>query len=368
MSIIHLDAASCVRSLSVESACNKCEVVCPTNAIVIGEGKALPSINLSLCVACASCGGVCPTESFGFEEFSVTDFFFDFLEDEDSNLISCKKNVPCLAALSVEHLISMAVLKKEMVLDTGHCGTCDVAHTCFKQIEQNYEEATYLLEAMENDAEIKLEDISYEKTDKTSRRGFLSAINLKNFAKTKENFENEVEKASDELKEHTLGKTDIALLRKKKLPEKRKLFYTAIKRVEKPSQFHIVESDEVSFTSQKLMDKEACTACQMCYRVCPTGALTSDIKNSKIDFDPFMCIKCNICHDVCEPNALTKSASYNIKEFFEPTVQSLIAFKVRRCNECNVVFSNNSKDKLCYRCRAEEDEARELWGLEEDDY
>ena len=365
MSIIHLDASSCVRSLSVESECNKCEIICPTQAIVVGENP-LPSINYSLCVACGGCGGVCPTEAFGLEEFSATDFFFDFLEEEDS-LISCKKNVPCLSALSVEHLVSLAVLKKEMVLDLGHCSDCELAHTCHKQIMQNYEEATYLLEAMENEALIKLEEIKYEKDEKTNRRGFLSSINLKTFAKTKENFENEVERASDELTEHTLGKTDIALLKKKKLPEKRKLFYTAIKRVEKPSQFHIVEAAELSFTSQKLMDEEACTACQMCYRVCPTGALTSDIKNSKIDFDPFMCIKCNICHDVCEPNAITKSPSYNVKEFFEPSVQNLISFSVRRCNECNVIFSTNTKDKLCYRCKAEEEEARELWGIEDDE-
>lgn len=366
MSIIHLDASKCVRSLSVDSACNKCEVICPTSAIVIEEGKTLPSINLSLCVGCAGCNAVCPTEAFGYEDFSVTDFFFDYLEEEDS-LISCKKNIPCIAALSVEHLVSMAVLKKEMVLDIGHCDTCEIASTCYPQILKNEEEASYLLEAMQSDVEIKLEKVKYKKTEKTDRRGFLSSINLSTFAKTKQNFENEVEKASDELKEHTLAKTDIALLRKKRLPEKRKLFYTAIKRVEKPSQYHIIESDEISFTSQKLMDKDACTACQMCYRVCPTGALTSDVKNSKIDFDPFMCIKCNICHDVCEPNALTKSASYNIKEFFEPTVQSLINFKVKRCNECNVVFSTNSKDKLCYRCKCEEEEARELWGLDEYD-
>ncbi|MFT5660847.1 MAG: energy-converting hydrogenase A subunit P [Sulfurimonas sp.] len=365
MSILHLDTSACVRSLSVDSECNKCEVICPTDAIVFGE-KPLPSINFSLCVGCGGCGGVCPTEAFGLEDFSVTDFFFDFLEEEE-NLISCKKNVPCLSALSVEHLISLAVLKKEMILDIGHCSTCEIAHTCHKQIMDNVEEATYLLEAMENEAEIKLESISYEKEEKTDRRGFLSTINLKTFAKTKQNFENEVERASDELTEHTLAKTDIALLKKKKLPEKRKLFYTAIKRVEKPSQFHIVEGAEVSFTSQKLMDTEACTACQMCYRVCPTGALTSDIKNSKIDFDPFMCVKCNICHDVCEPNAITKSPSYNVKEFFEPTVQNLIAFKVRRCNECNVIFSTNTKDKLCYRCKAEEEEARELWGIEDDE-
>ena len=155
-------------------------------------------------------------------------------------------------------------------------------------------------------------------------------------------------------------------MRKKTLPEKRKLFFSAVKRVDKPSQFHIVEADELSFTSQKLMNTETCTACQMCYRVCPTGALTSDIKNSKIDFDPFLCVKCNICHDVCGPNAITLSSSYNVKEFFEPEVQSLISFNVRRCDECNMIFSTNTTDKLCYRCKAEDEEARELWGITED--
>jgi len=362
MSLIHLEASKCVRSLSVESECNKCEVVCPTDAIVIGENP-LPSINFSLCVGCGACGGVCPTESFGLADFSTTDFFFNFLEDED-NLISCRKNVPCIAALSVEHIISLAVLKKEIVFDTGHCEGCDIAPTCHKQILANHEEALYLLEAMENDSDIKLENISYEDNKETDRRDFLSAINLKTLAKTKKSFEDEVTKASDELTEHTLEKTDIALLKKKKIPEKRKLFFTAIKRVEKPSQFHVVEADEVSFTSQKLMDQQSCTACQMCYRVCPTGALTSDVKNSKIDFDPFLCVKCNICHDVCESDAIKLSSAYNVKEFFEPEVQNLITFNVRRCDECNVIFSTNTKDKLCYRCKAEDEEARELWGIE----
>ncbi|WP_455755577.1 4Fe-4S binding protein [Sulfurimonas sp.] len=362
MSIIELKASSCVRSLSVESQCNRCEIVCPTDAIVIGENP-LPSINYSVCVGCGACGGICPSESFKLDDFSSSNFFFNFLEDEE-NLISCRKNIPCISALSVEHIISLAVLKKEIVFDMGHCDGCEIASTCHKQILANHEEATYLLEAMENEAVIKLENISYEDDKQTDRRGFLSAINLKTVAKTKKSFEDEVKKASDELTEHTLAKTDIALLKKKKIPEKRTLFFTAIKRVQTPSQFHIVEADEVSFTSQKLMDEESCTACQMCYRVCPTGALTSDVKNSKIDFDPFLCIKCNICHDVCEPNAIKMSTAYNIKEFFEPVVQNLISFNVRRCNECNVVFSTNSNEKLCYRCKAEEEEARELWGIE----
>jgi len=367
MSLISLDASRCVRSLARESQCNKCEIICPTGAIVVGDNP-LPAINFSACVGCGACDAICPSEALSLDSFNPTNFFFEFLEDKD-NLISCRKNVPCIAALSVEHIISLSVLKKEMVLDMGYCDDCSIAHKCKPQIVKNYEEASYLLDAMENNALIRLEDIAYKsesKAQESDRRDFFRSINLGSVAKSKHAFEVEVKKATDELVEHTLEKDDIALLKKKRVPEKRKLFFTAIKRVARPSQFHIVDASELSFTSQKLMNNESCTACQMCYRVCPTGALTSDIKNSKIDFDPFLCIKCHICHDVCEPEAITLSGSYNVKEFFEPEVQNLISFKVRRCDECNIIFSTNSNERMCYRCKAEDEEARELWGITKD--
>lgn len=119
----------------------------------------------------------------------------------------------------------------------------------------------------------------------------------------------------------------------------------------------------IPFTSQKLMDETLCTACQMCYRVCPTAALTSDMRNSKIDFDPFLCIKCHLCHDVCESDAIKLSPSYNLKEWFEPTVQNLITYSVRRCDECDALFSSVGGEKICRRCQLEEEEALELWGL-----
>ncbi len=366
MSIIKLDASKCVRSLARESQCRACEIICPTNAIVIGLNP-LPAINFSQCVGCGACDGVCPSEALPLESFKPTNFFFDFLEDGD-NLISCRKNVPCIASLSVEHIISLAILKKDIVLDMGHCKDCSIAHKCEPQILKNYEEATYVLNAMEDDALINLEDICYEDNSSEQnpdRRDFFRSINLNSVAKGKRAFEIEVKKASDELVEHSLNKEDIALLKKKRVPQKRQLLYTAIKRVQKPSEFHIVDATELSFTSQKLLDKDRCNACQMCYRLCPTGALTSDMKNSKIDFDPFLCIKCSVCHDVCEVDAITLSSSYNVKEFFEPEVQRLISFNVRRCDECNVFFSSNTQDELCYRCKAEDEEARELWGIKE---
>ena len=362
--MISLDASRCVRSLARESSCNKCEIICPTDAIVVAQNP-LPAINFSSCVGCGACDAICPSEALSLESFKPTNFFFEFLESKE-NLLSCRKNVPCIASLSVEHIISLAILKRGIVFDMGYCDDCSIAHKCKVQILKNHEEASYILEAMESEADVKLQNICYEEVkqkDDSSRRDFFRSINLSGIAKTKYAFEVEVKKASDELVEHSLKKEDIALLKKKRLVDKRKLFFTALKRVQQPSIYHNVDAKEISFTSQKLIDEDSCTACQMCYRVCPSGALTSDIKNSKIDFDPFLCIKCNICHDVCEVDSITLSNVYNIKELFEPTVQNLISFRVRRCDECNIIFSTNSDDKMCYRCKAEDEEARELWGI-----
>lgn len=113
--MINLSAGSCVRSLSVESKCNSCELICPTDAIAFVESNKLPAINHSLCVGCGACDAVCPNEALSLDDFKSHEFFFDFLEDKD-NLISCRKNVPCIAAINVENLISIAVLKKMLSL------------------------------------------------------------------------------------------------------------------------------------------------------------------------------------------------------------------------------------------------------------
>ncbi len=330
MAGIVLDAGKCVRALSKFSECTRCADICPTDALQI-MGM-LPSINFSECVGCGGCVGVCPSEALKLDDFDSTNFFFEFVS-EPVNLISCRKNVPCISVLNVEHIISLAALKGALVFDMGHCGECEIASSCQPQIEANAEEANYLLEAMENEARVTLANIAYERSEKeeseTDRRDFFRNLSLKNVMKTKLDFDREVETATDERLEHTLDSADIAKIRQKRLTDKRKLFFTALKRVEKPSTYHIIDATEVTFTSQKLLDIDSCTACQMCYRVCPTGALSSDAKNSKIDFDPFLCIKCQLCHDVCEPGCLTLSPSYNLKEMFEPEVQNLVTFKVK---------------------------------------
>jgi formate hydrogenlyase subunit 6/NADH:ubiquinone oxidoreductase subunit I len=370
MAGLTLEGGHCVRALSKFSTCDHCLSSCPTQAIAISPAAALPALNLAACVGCGACVGVCPTEALKLDAFSMVDFFFEFVSQEQ-NLLSCHKNVPCLSALHVEYLIALASLKKGLVFDMGHCEGCEIALTCKPLIEAHVDEANYVLEATEQDASIVMESIGFENRDETAnnsadRRSFFKAINLDNVANAKAQFERDVEIATDAFVENFLSSAQIATLREKHLSDKRKLLFTALKRMEKPKQYHVVDANALSFSSQKLFDKGLCTACQMCYRICPTGALTSDLRNSKIDFDPFMCVKCHLCHDVCEPDALTLSSSYNLKELFEPSVQRLVAFSVRNCDECGSIFTSLHGERMCRRCDIEEQEARELWGIEDE--
>jgi formate hydrogenlyase subunit 6/NADH:ubiquinone oxidoreductase subunit I len=361
MSFLLLSPERCVRALSVNSICTLCEAICPVGAINISDR--LPAINSMTCVGCAGCVAVCPSEALSLDDFNPTEFFFDFVSGSD-NLISCQKNVPCIASMSAEALISLVKLKGDIVCDTGHCQQCEIGEKVLEKFSPMVEEVNYLLEATGSNASVQLETIGFSQEKEASqRRDFFKTFHLRGIGKMQGDFEKEIQKSTDEFVQRSVLSLNTASIKNKTITQRRKLFFTALKRSTAPELLHVVDASKVSFTSQKLLDETLCTACQMCYRVCPTAALSSDMRNSKIDFDPFLCIKCHLCHDVCEPNAITLSPSYNLKEWYVPTVQNLVTYQVRRCNECDTLFSSIAGEKICRRCMLEEEEAMELWGL-----
>ncbi|MGD9969686.1 MAG: 4Fe-4S binding protein [Sulfuricurvum sp.] len=364
MAFLNFIPTKCVRALSINSICRNCVDICPSNALAI-EGR-LPSINHSLCIGCGGCIAVCPTEALTLDDFNPIEFFFDFMKDTD-NMLSCQKNVPCMAALGSELLISIARLKGEIVVDIGHCGECTIGEKILPIVKATVEECNYLLEALGSNDEIDCREIGYVEDmnvlPEKDRRDFFKTFQLNRIGKIRNDFEKQVQKKTDEFIHFEIDSSHRDDLRVKKITDRRKLFFTALKRAPRPETMHVVDGSKIRFTSQKIMDESLCSACEMCYRICPTGALTSDLRNSKIDFDPFLCVKCHLCHDVCESDALTVSPSYNLTEWYDPTVRNLITFSVRRCYECDALFSSVNGEKICRRCRLEEEEARELWGI-----
>ena len=151
MGKLQIELGSCVRASSKYSDCTLCADACPVSAITYHDNI------LSLedaCIDCGGCIGVCPTEAISLNDFNTLDFIFDFLKS-DEKLISCKKNIPCLATLSVENLISLALLsEEENILDVGHCQSCDIKEPLFELIQNNIQEANQFLTNIGSDKQL----------------------------------------------------------------------------------------------------------------------------------------------------------------------------------------------------------------------
>jgi ferredoxin len=312
--------------------------------------NSIPSITNSLnCVECGACISICPTEAFELQNFKPTNFFFDFLEKSENSeaIISCDKNIPCLVAISSEYLVSSAImLQKNIIFDIGHCESCEIFSHVGKQILETVEESNLILEALEQKSEIQTEKISSsdnQNLDK-NRRNLIKNINLNN--------------KTQEVSQQDLTQN----IKNKEIPDKRKLFLTVLNKINISQNLNL-ESENISFSANKIVN-ESCTNCSICHRVCPTGALNSDYKNSFIGFNNSLCIKCALCSDVCETDSIFNSEVFNFNDFKDSNKRdNLINFNIAKCDECGNYFTIKNNKNLCFRCENEENEAKQLWSL-----
>jgi formate hydrogenlyase subunit 6/NADH:ubiquinone oxidoreductase subunit I len=353
---LNFNLSSCVRASAVSSNCQKCVTICPTQTIIISNNT--PSFTPDECIACGGCVGICPTSSFSLSTFDTTGFIFD--QFQNNNILSCRQNTPCLTTFNAEALITLALgCDKSIILDTGHCQTCEIAKNLYPQIKNNINEANYILSSFSQkkveEQELKLiNENSQDREQNNNRRDFFSNFKPINLVKTKIAFEEKID--GDEAKRFEFDESIIDQIKIKKIPDSRKLFFTLFKNQNKPRIYETLDGDEISFISQKYID-DSCTNCQMCYRICPTEALSSDANHSIINFNSMLCLKCHLCHDVCSTNSIHVQKAFDIKEFFEPTKKVLAHFDIKRCHECNNAFTYFGGEIICPRCQSEEDEA-----------
>jgi len=247
-------------------------------------------------------------------------------------------------------------------MDVDACDCGGASDKLQLQLRANIEEANFILSSF-SDKEILIKSSERELAQREQEHGGVSRrslFSLKGAIKSKQAFEEAMN--ADELKAFGIDLSDIEKMKNKLIPDKRKLLFSILKRLEKPEHYEIIPTEEIRFTSQKFVE-ESCTNCQICYRICPTGALSSDAKFSLINFDSMLCLKCHLCHDVCEPNAIQLQPGFEIKELFEPRQRTLATFDIQRCNECGNYFTYTGGEKVCLRCKIEEEEARELHAL-----
>lgn len=364
MANLSLDYAACVLTSNKSAGCTKCETICLADVIRI-EDNAL-TYTPAECVRCGACQGVCPTESFKIDGFAHENFVADFVADE-TDLISCKKNIPCLASLNGEYLIALALEKgRDITLDMGHCEGCEIAPSVMDHIEGSLEEANRFLEAFEVPHRIKSEMVAYEATAKKaeegiSRRQLFAKLNVKDAVKAKLRFDKEVDSAMREFVGIEDSDYNRNRVRDKQVPFRRSLFISATRGLTGDADA-VLNAEGFSFITDKVIDKTRCTNCALCYHICPTGALVGERLKGKIAFDFLHCVACNSCHDICPEFCLDKETTFTKGMFTQPERKKLATFFMRQCADCGMPYINDGHD-ICSRCRAMDDEARDLVGF-----
>jgi NAD-dependent dihydropyrimidine dehydrogenase PreA subunit len=277
------------------------------------------------------------------------------------NKISCKLNIPCLATLSSQDLISLALkLESNVELDLAYCSSCEIGKLKEEYILKVIDEANYFLGQLGVDFKIEGENLflakDTKKIESENRRGFLKRLGKLSLGLT---FWSIAPSIPVNEEDNNVDKPIKDIVSEKVLPTKRKILLETLRAKELDLKDKSVEVDKISFSSDKWIDFYKCTNCSICYNVCPTGALKGIDNKTKIQFEPSLCVKCKVCHEVCPEDCLHLEKELNL-DYFVNGKKILAEHVIIQCSECLVPFSYKGDTTICPRCRQLEDEIKDM--------
>ncbi|MBW6521710.1 MAG: 4Fe-4S binding protein [Desulfoarculaceae bacterium] len=291
----------CLRSRFQGSSCDRCARECPAEAIRLEPGRI--ALDPKRCVGCLACTAVCPAEA---------------LVGRDSRLAAaptkvaavktvsfcCEKAIctgeeiilPCLGALSEEHLAAFASRSREGIsLHLTMCGDCRASfvpgilarrlQTLADKLGRDGLASLVRLITQEEEAE------AGQSAGASSRRSFFRAfwnISFHAATETITTLQAETPKKENHAHKHQPGR--LTLLR----------------------QALADSGDETASLAMlplffTLTARAACNFCGGCAGLCPTGAL----KNTRVEgvkqlqFTWARCSGCGLCLEFCRKNALS---------------------------------------------------------------
>lgn len=285
-----VDHSRCLRCRLAESGCGSCREICPRGAIDTGEGV---RIRADSCGGCLLCTTVCPSgaleSSTDFEAIrrDLHTLTHPVLGCPQSGFPVIHASVACLGELSVEHLLSLAVLPAVAVtLACDRCAECPnrkvlpvlAGRISFvESIDERFRGKVVLGESPPSIPE-----------ETVSRRGFFSRL-----GKTLVSPPRRLSPLPPTRRPATARYADkVVPLRRRLLEEVRSTADVTVGR-------RVSELLET-----RLVIDDRCTRCMGCVAICPTGALFAKDQGSPPRFDPGRCTGCGLCTLFCLDGAI----------------------------------------------------------------
>lgn len=105
-----------------------------------------------------------------------------------------------------------------------------------------------------------------------------------------------------------------------------------------------------------------CTACEACFRACPTGALQVRETDASwmLTFDADRCLACEVCREVCQPGVLRVADSLDASPGRGETALHRLA--KQRCGRCDRSFVSAEHEAICPVCCDDEEAFEAIFG------
>jgi Fe-S-cluster-containing hydrogenase component 2 len=353
----------CLNTWHRGSGCDLCAETCPTEAIWLGEGSV--RLDTAECVACGICLSTCPTGAF-VETASLEIQLIKQIRDDGSVSIelacplvvetsssgklmvesrlsqsSCHATPRCLGALNAADLLELSQMGTRTVwLNDSPCGRCPIESAQERLLATVRQANSWLTHyGREPSVHTCAVDVSDDLGDPVSclvtpppthnaRRSFLR-------------------------KALGLDQADVAAVATR-IPQERKRLLALLGKMK--AQPEVLNTANLPITNVQV-DQERCSACGLCAKFCPTGAigfLTDEEEAFGLLFSVGACVDCGICVPACPEAAMTYGDQLPGDALLSEHPSRLVADLLQRCPGCNALIAQSSVHEKCFICRQQQ--------------
>jgi ferredoxin len=363
LSIPEFHAARCVRYRFRYSECQRCHDACPHGAVGLSDEGVC--VDPARCANCALCTSACRTGALVPDNLPRIELLKRAVKRKNF-VFACTPSgaqgdamVPCLGALDPTMLGYLA--KRDIAVElrgSHHCAHCQHGDKGAAQLALNLEVLGALRQAAAPEAWAGTALATPPAPERQKRaEDFLAG--------RRQLFRRFIGQGIDELA-HAAAATEATPVPAKAiragsyfLPEHRELLQI-IGKTASGGPFQLTPHPALHLLDIRLA--EGCSACEACFRVCPTGALQIEESNVAwaLTFNPDRCVGCEVCLEVCQPRALLAAELVDASPADGRAVLHSLA--KQRCARCDRFFVSPEPREHCDICADDEEAFSAIFG------